>query len=121
VRFERVIVVVAEFTTSDRPFALARRLAAAGNLTVEVLYGVLDDDHGEGIPGGRLQRRLDAAPRVSRQRSVAPEAEELRPLERRILQWRADGADHAEIGRHFRRSAEHVERIEQAAGYKLAR
>jgi nucleotide-binding universal stress UspA family protein len=59
-RFEKLIVVADEFTTSDRPFALARRLAIAGDLTVEVVYTVVDDDHREGIPGWRLQRRLDA-------------------------------------------------------------
>jgi nucleotide-binding universal stress UspA family protein len=57
--FEKLIVVADEFTTGDRPFALARRLAVAGDLAVEVVYGVVDDDHREGIPGWRLQRRLD--------------------------------------------------------------
>jgi nucleotide-binding universal stress UspA family protein len=59
-RFEKLIVVADEFTTSDRPFALARRLAIAGDLAVEVVYTVVDDNHREGIPGWRLQRRLDA-------------------------------------------------------------
>jgi nucleotide-binding universal stress UspA family protein len=58
--FERIIVVADEFSTSDRPFALARRLSTAGDLTVEVVYGVLPGHQGEGIPGWRLQRRLDA-------------------------------------------------------------
>jgi hypothetical protein len=76
--------------------------------------------------GRRFRRRPEFVSRVIAytripRTGVAPEAEELRPLERRILKWRADGADHAEIGRRFRRSAEHVERIEQLAGYKLAR
>jgi hypothetical protein len=53
--------------------------------------------------------------------SVAPEAQELRPVERRILKWRAEGADYADIGRRFRRSAGHIERIERLAAYKLAR
>ena len=43
----------------------------------------------------------------------------LRPLERRILKWRAKGTNHAEIGRRFRRSADHVARVEQLANYKL--
>jgi DNA-binding CsgD family transcriptional regulator len=43
----------------------------------------------------------------------------LRPLERRILKWRAQGTNHAEIGRRFHRSAGHVARVEQLANYKL--
>lgn len=47
--------------------------------------------------------------------------DELRPLERRILKWRASGAGHADIGRRFGRSAGHIRRVEQLATYKLAR
>lgn len=50
-----------------------------------------------------------------------PEGQELRPVERRILKWRASGAAHADIGRRFHRSAGHIRRIEQLATYKLAR
>jgi hypothetical protein len=42
-----------------------------------------------------------------------------RPLERRILKWRAAGSNHAEIGRRFHRSADNVARVEQLAHYKL--
>lgn len=45
----------------------------------------------------------------------------LRPVERRILKWRASGAAHADIGRRFHRSAGHIRRIEEMANYKLAR
>jgi DNA-binding CsgD family transcriptional regulator len=48
-----------------------------------------------------------------------PGVEGLRPLERRVLKWRASGASHTEIGRRFHRSAGHVERVEQLARYKL--
>ncbi len=47
--------------------------------------------------------------------------EGLRPLERRVLRWRNEGADYDEIGARFRRSAAHVERVEQLAHYKSAR
>jgi DNA-binding CsgD family transcriptional regulator len=53
--------------------------------------------------------------------SVRPAGETLRPLERRILKWRAGGAAHADIGRRFHRSAGHIRRIEELATYKLAR
>jgi hypothetical protein len=53
--------------------------------------------------------------------SVKPAGNALRPLERRILKWRASGAAHADIGRRFHRSAGHIRRIEQLAAYKLAR
>ena len=65
-------------------------------------------------------RRVMAYTRIPRS-GVAPEAGELRSVERRILRWRAEGADYADIGRRFRRSAGHIERIEQMASYKLAR
>jgi hypothetical protein len=51
---------------------------------------------------------------------VQPVADVLRPVERRILKWRARGAGHADIGRRFHRSAGHIQRIEQLADYKLA-
>ena len=51
---------------------------------------------------------------------VEPVEEALRPVERRILKWRASGAAHADIGRRFHRSAGHIRRIEELATYKLA-
>ena len=39
----------------------------------------------------------------------------LRPLERRVLHWRAKGLSHDEIGAMFRRSGDHIRRIEGLA------
>jgi DNA-binding CsgD family transcriptional regulator len=44
----------------------------------------------------------------------------LRPLERRVLRWRAQGADHDELAPRFRRSPEFLARVEEYAHYKLA-
>lgn len=44
----------------------------------------------------------------------------LRPLERRLLRWRARGADHDELAPRFRRSPEFLARVEEYAHYKLA-
>jgi DNA-binding CsgD family transcriptional regulator len=44
----------------------------------------------------------------------------LRPLERRLLRWRAQGLDHDELADRFRRSPEHLARVEEYAHYKLA-
>ena len=44
----------------------------------------------------------------------------LRPLERRLLRWRAQGLDHDELADRFRHSAGHLARVEEYAHYKLA-
>ena len=46
---------------------------------------------------------------------------QLRPIERRILRWRDEGASPAEIGPRFNRSPGFVERVEHLARYKLTR
>lgn len=45
----------------------------------------------------------------------------LRPLEQRVLRWREGGSEYTDIARRFRRSPEHVQRVEALARYKLAR
>ena len=54
-------------------------------------------------------------------RKSEPHDSTLRPLERRVLHLRGKGLDHAEIGRRFRRSPEHMRRIEGLALYKMAK
>ena len=44
----------------------------------------------------------------------------LRPIERRLLRWRRQGSDHAELSIRFRRSPGFLARVEQLAHYKLA-
>jgi DNA-binding CsgD family transcriptional regulator len=83
---------------------------------------------GDGVDDTEIARRFRRSPGFVRRVVVyagmpragaTPEAGALRPLERRILKWRASGTDHAEIARRFRRSSGHIERIEQLATYKL--
>ncbi len=45
----------------------------------------------------------------------------LTPLERRVLKWREQGARPQDMAWRFRRSPEHIARVERLARYKLAR
>ena len=44
----------------------------------------------------------------------------LRPIERRVLAWRSQGASHEAIAERFKRSAAWTARLENLANYKLA-
>jgi hypothetical protein len=44
----------------------------------------------------------------------------LRPIERRVLRWLREGANHEELSPRFRRSPEFLARVEEYANYKLA-
>lgn len=48
-------------------------------------------------------------------------AQTLRPLERRLLQWRDAGAEYPELAARFRRQPRTLERIEALARHKLLR
>lgn len=69
----------------------------------------------------RQVKELAARPRPSaNDGSAGPRPEDrLRPLERRLLWWRSQGVDHAELAPRFRRSAEFLARVEAMAHYKL--
>ncbi len=43
----------------------------------------------------------------------------LRPLERRVLRWRAAGAEHEALSPKFRRTPEFLRQVESLAHYKL--
>ena len=45
----------------------------------------------------------------------------LRPIERRVLAWRAEGIGHQELADRFKRSASHMRRIEGMAHLRKAR
>ncbi|MGH9212422.1 MAG: hypothetical protein ACRD2C_17350 [Acidimicrobiales bacterium] len=61
----------------------------------------------------RALAAIERAPASSRN-------DRLRPLERRLLRWREQGLDHAELSTRFRRSPEFLARVEGYAQYKLA-
>lgn len=66
-------------------------------------------------------RRISAYAKLPNRRPVAIAAGELRPLERRVIHWRAEGLDYNEIGDRFRRSGDHIRRVEGMALYKMSR
>ena len=43
----------------------------------------------------------------------------LRPIERRVLRWRAAGADYDELAPRFRRSPDFLRQVEALAQYRL--
>lgn len=84
-----------------------------------------------GVDPAEVAWRLRRSPRSVKQilelstraRTVAQPAppQVLRPLERRILAWRAEGASYAEIGSRFRRSPAFVRQVEEIASVKMLR
>jgi DNA-binding CsgD family transcriptional regulator len=57
---------------------------------------------------------------VDRPPAARGDVETLRPLERRLLRWLAEGADHDDLAPRFRRSPGFLARVEEYAHYKLA-
>lgn len=83
----------------------------------------------EGIPVDEIARRFRRSPehierilawtRIPRE-GLPGDDEPLRPLERRILDLRADGMPREEIADRFRRSPAHIRRVEGLAHYRKA-
>ncbi len=83
----------------------------------------------EGVDDAEIGRRLrHSAEWVARVRTLARiprhggvrlQGDVLRPLERRVLRWRASGAGYDDMSPRFRRSPDFLRRVEALAGYKL--
>ncbi len=77
---------------------------------------------------GRMFRRspehIDRIIRLTElpgRRGEAADGGTLRPLERCVLRWRRQGADHDEIAERFGRSARHIRQVEGLALFKQSR
>jgi hypothetical protein len=70
---------------------------------------------------GFIHRVIEMSELAGRTQSIPSSSSRLRPVERRILRWRDQGASHADIAPRFHRSPEFVEQVENLARYKLAR
>src|SRR2546429_5363324 len=84
----------------------------------------------DGVPDDEIARRFRRSPafirrvidltEVPRSGEVRPDSHPLRPLERRVLRWRENGAHPDEIGRRFNRSPGFISQVEDLANFKLA-
>ena len=82
----------------------------------------------QGVDDAEIGRRFHRSPEwVGRVRVYAQhprsgrhmQGDVLRPLERRVLRWRAAGADYEQISSRFRRSPRFLQQVESLAYYKL--
>ena len=82
----------------------------------------------DGLDDVEIGRRFRRSPDwVARVRTLAQyprhgrymQGDVLRPLERRLLRWRATGADYEQISLRFRRSPQFLQQVELLANYKL--
>ena len=75
--------------------------------------------------GRRFRRSPDWAARVRALAAIPrPDGHRLRgdvlrPLERRVLRWRASGVDYEDVSARFRRSPDFIRRVEELAKYRL--
>jgi DNA-binding CsgD family transcriptional regulator len=82
----------------------------------------------EGVDDEEIGRRFKRSPEwAGRVRVLAEmprgsrhlQGDVLRPLERRVLRWRAAGADHDMLSPRFRRTPDFLRQVESLAHYKL--
>jgi DNA-binding CsgD family transcriptional regulator len=83
--------------------------------------GVVPDEIGRRFnrSGDFVERVLEFASLPGR--GVHHESQALRPLERRLLRWRDEGATPAELADRFRRGTGYIERVLAYADYKQRR
>ena len=84
-----------------------------------------------GVDDAEIARRFRRSPgyvkrvallsRTPRHRRSVARDNTLTPLERRVLKWRDQGARPQDVAWRFRRSPEHIARVEKLARYKLQR
>ena len=83
----------------------------------------------DGVPEAEIARRFHhSVDFIRRVRALAEipraptnDSEVLRPIERRILRWRAAGEDRRSVADRFHRSPAFVDRVERLAQYKLTK
>ena len=86
---------------------------------------LLEEGIDEAEIAGRFRRspdwvlRVAVMARMPRTQDLPLRGDVLRPLERRVLRWRSDGAGYAEIAPRFRRSPGFIQRVEDLAHHKL--
>ena len=82
----------------------------------------------DGVDDAEIGRRFRHSPEwVARVRVLAQvprsgvrlPGDVLRPIERRVLRWRAAGADYEQIAPRFRRTPAFMRQVESLAHYKL--
>jgi len=66
-------------------------------------------------------RQVIALAQLPRRQRPSASPGSLRPIERRVLRWRDEGADFTELASRFRRRPAFLAQVEQLARYKLAR
>jgi len=84
----------------------------------------------DGVPTAEIARRFRRRPetieRVQQMSELrrpdggsAVHGDVLRPIERRVLRWRAEGVGHGDIAAKFQRSDRFIQQVERLARYRL--